>query len=241
MSPKPSDDYRPQELPEGNDTQSLSCPVGEAHCVYIDELEELRSHNDKLLELVRTDTLTGIYNYRHFSQALEHEMERSRRSGLPTALILVDLDHFKKVNDTWGHEIGNAALVQTANLMRTAVRKLDIPCRYGGEEFIIILPSTDLLISIQVAERLRKLIVSTPLPIPDGEIHLTASLGVDVFTGEQKDSPEDFFNRVDALLYRAKNEGRNRVCHAVSDLGEAEAQVTREEKDALFALFGNDE
>ncbi len=241
MSPKPPDDDRSLELPEGNDNQSLRCPVGEDHCVYIDELVELRLLNDKLLELVRTDTLTGIYNYRHFRRSLEHEMERSRRSGQPTALILVDLDHFKNVNDTWGHEIGNDALVQTANLMRTAVRKLDIPCRYGGEEFIIILPSTDLLISIQVAERLRNLIASTPLPVPGGEIRLTASLGVDVFTAEQGDSPEDFVKRADALLYRAKNEGRNRVCHAVSDLGEAEAQVTREEKDALFGLFGNDE
>jgi len=218
--------------------QRPDCPVGERQCVILDELISLRQTNAQLSALVRTDSLTGIYNYRFFIQSLEQEMERTRRSGQSTALILIDLDHFKKVNDTWGHDIGNNALVHTAQLMRQAVRRLDIPCRYGGEEFVIILPSTDLLTAIQVAERLRELIANTPLAAPHGEIKLTASLGVDVYDGGE-DQPEKFVKRVDQQMYAAKREGRNRVCHAVSPGMESAGNVSCDEKDALFQLFGD--
>lgn len=228
-----------EQAPTTADNQRPDCPVGEYRCAVIDELVTLRTTNAQLSELVRTDTLTGIYNYRFFIQSLEQEMERTRRSTQSTALILIDLDHFKRVNDTWGHEVGNEALVQTAQLMRRAVRKLDIPCRYGGEEFVIILPSTDLLTATQVAERLRELIATTPLAVSQGELKLTASLGVDVYQGGEE-QPEDFVKRADHQMYAAKQEGRNRVCHAVSDRMESAGNVSSEEKNALFGLFGGD-
>jgi len=214
------------------------CSVGEVDCPVIDEVLELRSDNEELRKLVRTDTLTGLFNFRHFNGALEQEMERSRRNLLPTGLIFIDLDFFKKVNDTWGHEVGNVALVQTAELMFAFTRKIDIPCRYGGEEFAIILPSTDLATSIQVAERLREAIETKALINGEHSIKLTASLGVDIYKGYEGESPQEFIKRADSYLYQAKDEGRNRVCAAHYESTETLTQVSHEEKDALFGLFG---
>ncbi len=221
------------------------CPVGESQCNIIEELSNLRSEVAALTEQVHTDTLTGISNFRHFRQILEQEMERTRRTQQATALIMVDLDFFKKINDTWGHEVGNQALIQTAKLLTQATRKLDTPCRYGGEEFSVILPSTELITAIQVAERLRELLESTPLIVEDQHLTLTASLGVDTYRSlpheSIPESPEDFIKRTDEQLYRAKHEGRNRVCHGTTPIAEKDANVSAEEKDALFGLFGNDD
>lgn len=217
--------------------QTSICPVGESSCVIIDEVLSLRTENRKLSKLVRTDTLTGLYNFHHFSKSLEQEMERSRRTLLPTGLVFVDLDFFKKVNDTWGHEVGNLALIQTAELIRRLVRKIDIPCRYGGEEFAIILPATDLNTSAQVAERLRLAIEEKPLINGEHTIQLTASLGVDIFKGHEGDTAQMFIKRADSFLYQAKNEGRNRVCIASYERKEPLSQVSHEEKDLLFGLF----
>ena len=218
----------------------IVCPVGEETCEYLDEVKALRQANCELSELVRTDTLTGIHNFRFFIQSLELELERTRRSGQPTTLIMVDLDHFKQVNDNWGHEFGNTALIQTAAAIRRAVRKLDIPCRYGGEEFAIILPSTDVFVGAQVAERIRKIIESTPLEAGDQIVNLTASFGVDEFSSTQNDSPQAFVKRADKYLYQAKEGGRNRVCHAVSERVDTDLNVSAEEKDALFGRFDED-
>ena len=219
------------------DTPCLQCPVGESDCEFLQELSELRRRNRELSELVRTDTLTGVFNFRFFMQALEQEMERTRRSGISTCLIMLDLDHFKRVNDTWGHEVGNDALQQAADAIRRAVRRLDIPCRYGGEEFAVILPSTALLVGVQVAERLRRIIAERPLLCGGQPIDISASLGVEAFHAGQQDSAEAFVKRTDELLYRAKQAGRNRVCHATASGLDTAASVSREEKDALFGLF----
>ena len=227
------------EDPQTKNQTAPTCPVGERQCDVIDELMALRSENQSLSELVRTDTLTGLSNFRHFMQCLEQEMERSRRTLLPTGLIYIDLDFFKKVNDTWGHEVGNLALQQTASLMQACVRRIDIPCRYGGEEFAVILPSTDLMTSVQVAERIRESIENTPLAIEQQQLKLTASLGVDIYKGIGEEAPQSFIQRADSCLYRAKQEGRNQVCHADYDSQTTKSQVSHEEKDALFGLFGN--
>ena len=215
-----------------------NCPVGEDSCNVIDELIALRREVAELTEQVHTDTLTGLNNYRHFTKALDTEMERTQRTGQATALVIVDLDYFKKVNDTWGHEVGNQALIQTAQLLRQATRKLDVPCRYGGEEFVIILPSTDLLTGTQVAERLRALIEASPLKVGEESITLTASLGIDVYIAGRQEKQEDFIKRVDALLYQAKETGRNRVCSGKREDIQSETHVSADEKDALFGLFG---
>ncbi len=220
--------------PEENQSPP-ACPVGEKECSVVDELVDIRQSLDELSELVRTDQLTGLANYRYFCQALEQEMERTQRSGQPTSLIMLDIDHFKKVNDQWGHEVGNQALVHIAQLMLQTVRRLDIPCRYGGEEFAVILPNTELAAGIPVAERLRRTIAKTPLLVAEKKLELTASLGIGSYLLGEQVSLDELVQRADQYLYQAKEEGRNCVRHA--DLPKVEV-VSREEKDALFKLFG---
>ena len=212
------------------------CPVGETDCGIIGEVAELRQKLEELSTLVRTDTLTGIANYRYFLQALEQEIERTRRSGQPTSLIMLDIDFFKKVNDRWGHEVGNQALVHLSRLLQKIVRKLDIPCRYGGEEFAIILPDTNLSACLPVAERIRQEIEMSPLDISGQPLFLTASLGVITYGDKQETTAEGLIKQADRYLYQAKESGRNRVCHAeLPDVG----IVSKEEKQVLSELFGS--
>lgn len=210
------------------------CPVGEPECPLIEELLDQRQTSCELEQLVHTDTLTGLFNYRHFATALEQELERTRRTGQPTCMILMDLDHFKQVNDTWGHEAGNQVLRSTAELIKQALRKIDIPCRYGGEEFAVILPGTHLPLAVNVANRLREAIMLTPVDIGDEVIEYTASMGVDTYIMGDAVSAEDFVKQVDEQLYRAKQDGRNRVCHRPFDYIRPETEVSPEEKRALF-------
>ena len=214
------------------------CPVKEESCEVISELVGLREKVSLLAELVHTDTLTGLSNFRYCIQALEQEMERTRRTGHATGLIMMDLDFFKKVNDDWGHDVGNKALVLAAQLIRAAIRKMDAPCRYGGEEFAIILPSTDKGQTIHVAERIREMVASTPLVFDEKEITLTASFGVDVFTVTQSGGAEEMIKRADSYLYEAKEKGRNRVCYAPDIEKEDISSVNQDEKDALYGMFG---
>lgn len=219
-----------------------ACPHCKQPVPAIDELcsrmDDLKNEINKLDEQVITDALTGLFNFRYIHQALDQEFERTLRTGQDTTLILLDLDHFKQVNDQWGHDIGNRALQQTAALINSTTRKLDIPCRYGGEEFLIILPSTDLKTGSQVAERLRTQIESTPLVIGDSTISLTASAGVDSFTPTSGFTPDVLIKRADSWLYKAKADGRNRVCSGELPQ-KPTTTVSSEEKAALFSGFGN--
>ena len=186
----------------------------EQYGLLLAELEKLKTDYQKLSELVHTDSLTGLYNYRHFITAIEQEMERCQRSGQSMVLIMLDYDRFKEVNDNWGHNNGNRALILLASCLHNTLRKFDTACRYGGEEFAIILPNTNLMTGVRVAERLRRTIASTPLIIDDHQsITLTISLGVAAYKEGQKETAEQLVKLADAQLYRAKKEGRNRVCH----------------------------
>jgi diguanylate cyclase (GGDEF)-like protein len=219
-----------------NSSENLICLSEDSDCKFINELIYLRREVSLLKNLVRTDALTGLYNFRFFNEAIALEVERARRGAQPLAMILLDIDHFKKFNDEWGHDLGNQALVHVANLIKIAVRKLDYGCRFGGEEFIILLPNTDLCQAVPVAERLREMIATTPL-ILNGEssICLTASFGVDQLSMCISDNSEQFIRRVDTWLYQAKRNGRNRLSHPdLIERVQIEA-VTLEEKDALFA------
>ncbi|MES2676472.1 MAG: GGDEF domain-containing protein [Pseudomonadota bacterium] len=218
-----------------NSSENLICVGEDENCKFIHELLYLRREVSSLQDLVRTDALTGLYNFRFFNETIALEMERARRAAQPLAMILLDIDHFKKFNDEWGHELGNQALIHVANLIKIAVRKLDYGCRFGGEEFIILLPNTDLCQAVPVAERLREMIATMPLILNDqSSAYLTASFGVDQFSMYMSDSCEQFVQKVDAWLYQAKRNGRNRISHPdLIERAKIEA-VTLEEKDALF-------
>jgi len=216
-----------------------SCPLTDTPCQFLQELQSLRQEVDLLKEQVRTDALTGLYNFRFFSDTLPLEMERARRSFQPLSLIILDIDHFKGFNDRWGHELGNRALSHIARLIGLTIRKLDFACRFGGEEFVILLPNTDLRQALNVAERLREIVAVTPLVNEQDVIPITTSLGVDEFRGTHGDSPEGFLERVDVWLYQAKHAGRNCVKGPVIKSGDVNTTVTVEEKDALFGAVGS--
>jgi len=223
-----------------DDPQNPVCPVGEQGCPWPDEVQNLRVRVDRLEELVTHDPLTNLYNVRHLQETLPVVLERTRRSMRPAALIMIDLDHFKQINDTWGHQVGDLALKQTAKILCHQVRIVDTVYRYGGEEFMIILPDTGLRPAIRIAERIRAEIEEKPVQHEGGEFHMTASMGVDVHMPKDERGPEALIESVDRLLYEAKESGRNRVCYR--DIGEVEQDVgiTVDEKKALHGLFGDD-
>lgn len=222
-----------------SDPLITTCSDGST-CRFSSEITSLHQEVSRLSELVSSDPLTQLFNYRHFIQALEQEIERSQRTLQPTSLIMVDVDHFKKVNDEWGHEKGNQALKLIANCIIQNIRKLDIACRYGGEEFAIILPSSDLITSARVAERIRASIEETPLIIsaenePLQQLNLTASAGLSLYDGHNVPNTSTIVEAADEQLYLAKKQGRNRVCFAPQE--EVLQQVSLEEKQALATLF----
>lgn len=218
-------------------SESVVCSNSDNSCHYLNEIMALRREVNFLTDQVRTDALTGLYNFRFFSDTIVVEMERTRRGVQPLAMILLDVDHFKNFNDQWGHELGNQALIHVANLIKIAVRKLDYSCRFGGEEFVILLPNTDLCQAIHVAERLRETIAHTELIVDKStSTNITASFGVDLFSSYMSDTTEGFIQRVDAWLYQAKHQGRNRVAHPDVAVVTRYESVTVEEKNALFAL-----
>jgi diguanylate cyclase (GGDEF)-like protein len=225
----------------GKNAPDLNCPRGDSVCHFLGEIVELRKTVDSLTEMVRTDALTGLFNFRFFTETIALEMERTRRGTQPLSMILLDIDHFKKFNDQWGHELGNHALVHIAKLIKVAVRKLDYPCRFGGEEFVILLPNTDLRQAVNVADRLCEMIATTPLEVAGQyPITITASLGVDQFASSNSETSEVFIHRVDSWLYKAKHNGRNQVARPELVTALHNESVSMEEKDALFNLLSDD-
>jgi diguanylate cyclase (GGDEF)-like protein len=223
-------------MSEPNDSPP-ACPVGESSCEWLDEVQNLRTQIDELSELVSTDALTGLFNFRHFKTILRAEMDRSKRSGIPTSLVMVDIDHFKSVNDEYGHEAGNLALKHLAEILRNEVRTTDIVCRYGGEEFAMVFPETHLNLAVKVADRIRELIANSPISLEEGEINLTASMGASVYMKTSVLDFEDFVDSVDKYLYEAKQSGRNCICHI--DYAELRT-VTEVGADERAMLFNND-
>jgi len=175
-------------------------------------LENATLHK-RMEELTITDELTGIYNYRYFAQKLKEEQRRAARYNLPLSMIMLDIDWFKKFNDTYGHEVGNIVLKGITTVVKKCIRDVDIFARYGGEEFVIILPQTPNDEVTKIGERIRKSIESTTFGGGDGipELKVTVSVGVSSFPENGKPNDE-LLSVVDQALYRAKGSGKNRVC-----------------------------
>jgi len=175
-------------------------------------LETTKADNARLEALALTDPLTQVLNRRALTLRLTAELDRARRYSSVVTLLMVDLDHFKRINDTHGHLVGDEALREVAAMLRHAVRSVDVVARYGGEEFVVVLPETGEEGSIVFAERLRELIASHQFHVAGRPpLSLTVSIGVATFPAPRVESVEDLFARADAALYRAKADGRDTV------------------------------
>jgi len=170
----------------------------------------LRDTVAQSMELAVTDQLTGLNNRRYMMGQLDALIERSSAGGDPVSLLMLDIDHFKRVNDTWGHTLGDEVLREVAVRLASSVRAVDIPCRYGGEEFVVVMPATRLTDAARIAERIRSAISAEPFAVGSREVPVTVSLGVSASDGVE-DRPESLIRRADEALYEAKAAGRNQV------------------------------
>lgn len=158
------------------------------------------------------DTLTNLFNRRHFEERLSAETQKAFESRSNLSVIMVDIDHFKKVNDTFGHDGGDKILREIASLLKNSVRQHDTVARYGGEEFVLLLPGVSLDSTNMVAERIRRLVENTLFDMGPTQIHVTISLGISNFPIHRVKSKEELVKMADLALYEAKKEGRNRIC-----------------------------
>jgi diguanylate cyclase (GGDEF)-like protein len=175
---------------------------------------DLLRQNNALSEISARDSLTGLYNRWYVMEKIDSEMNRSVRHGSPVSLIMLDIDHFKKVNDSFGHSAGDRVLRSVGQVLRDSCRVYDVPGRYGGEEFCVILPETKVGNTTVVAERIRERLAASRFEVGADSVVVTASMGiagVDAIEGEGAVSPSTLIDRADLALYSAKHLGRNRV------------------------------
>lgn len=171
--------------------------------------ESLSARSETLEHAALTDALTGMQNRRYFDDALREYLGEFKRIEKPVGLMILDLDHFKAVNDTHGHDVGDEVLRAVATCLREFTRYHDVAARLGGEEFAIVAPNMDQELLIKLAERIRKAISS--LNITSGNVRLRVTTSVGLAVWDRKESAEEFFRRADRMLYQAKKLGRNRV------------------------------
>jgi diguanylate cyclase (GGDEF)-like protein len=185
-------------------------PVGTV--ITLRDITEKTELLTRLQQLATVDDLTGAFNRRHFMDRGSIEIDRARRHEKPCSVIILDLDHFKAVNDSYGHQVGDTALEHSAALCMNTLRPSDLFGRYGGEEFAVLLPETEPDAAERLAERMRETLAGTALSLGELEITVTASFGVaGADTVGPMDTLDALLGRADAALYRAKEEGRNRV------------------------------
>ena len=182
----------------------------------VTDITELHQLQEELQRQTRTDSLTGIANRRSFFEHAEREFARSRRHDSPLSLIAIDIDHFKKINDNYGHPVGDRVLRDFAECAQHILREVDICARTGGEEFCILLPDTGLPDALAIAERIR-VATAACRPCPDHpDLTITASFGIAELEARTP-SFDALFSRADHAMYIAKQQGRNRCCHQHTD------------------------
>jgi len=177
----------------------------------VDLQKELLETNRRLELLSITDGLTRLHNHRHFQDELTRAFEESARYERPLSLVMIDIDFFKKINDTYGHAVGDEVLKAVSKLFRESIRTTDLAARYGGEEFAVMMPETDLGDAMKFAEKIRSLIEASPIPTPGGPVSATVSLGVASVPHARIHAPQELVVAADKALYRAKKNGRNQV------------------------------
>lgn len=178
--------------------------------------DALKSNYQESVSMAITDGLTGLYNRHYLDTHLKNLAESSLKNKKQLSLVIMDMDHFKSVNDTYGHDVGDQVLIHLAKVMVNCFRSADLSARYGGEEFVVLMPETDFQSAYEAAERMRKSVETTPFPVNHvvGQLSKTISIGVSNLNLDD-DTPEALLKRADKALYVAKNSGRNRVCPKV--------------------------
>src|SRR5271170_3048815 len=174
--------------------------------------ERLRDNVQMSIEMAITDALTGLFNRRYMESHLGTLIEQATARGKPLATLVIDIDYFKSINDSHGHDAGDDVLRDFALRIKRSIRGIDLACRYGGEEFVVVMPETDMTVAAMVAERLRRRIAAEPFAIAQGSRHVavTISIGIAGLRGKD-DTAANLLKRADQALYRAKRDGRNRV------------------------------
>ena len=185
--------------------------LGLAMNIFNDMVERLRANRDELRRISVTDSLTGLYNKKRIMEALDLQFGRYRRSKSEFSLLMVDVDHFKRINDQRGHLAGDVALQRIGQILHSLLRSTDVAGRYGGEEFLIILEQTGAQQALDTAERIRSISEQSELVFGEERIYFTLSIGVATMVDGQEETPDSLIQRADRGLYRAKNSGRNQV------------------------------
>jgi len=173
--------------------------------------ERLRDNVQLSIELAITDPLTGLYNRRYMETHMGTLVDQAIARGKPLSVLIVDIDYFKSINDTHGHDAGDDVLQDFAIRLRKSIRGIDLACRYGGEEFVVVMPETDMAVATMVAERLRRRIASEPFPIQMGARTVDVTISIGIAALGPNDNAAAVIKRADQALYRAKRDGRNRV------------------------------
>ncbi len=174
--------------------------------------DALKSNYQQTISLAITDGLTGLYNRHYLNAHLDNLVRQALINNKPLSLVMIDMDHFKAVNDTYGHDIGDQVLKQMTDIIIKTIRSADLAARFGGEEFVVLMPETDSKQATDAAERIRKIMEETPIKVPHeiGQISKTVSIGV-AFLNEMGDTGQGLLKRADEALYKAKHGGRNKV------------------------------
>ncbi len=183
--------------------------------------DELRRKNRQLSELAQLDSLTGIANRHCFFESLERELGRAQRQGSPLTLGMIDIDHFKRVNDDCGHLCGDQALVRTAELLKGGLRNYDLLGRYGGEEFAAVFVDSGVDVAMMIAERCRRRVAESPFALDGRELNITVSIGLAFASEPVPGMSTELISRADEALYMAKHRGRNQVVLAPQDFSYA--------------------
>src|SRR5713226_8338746 len=173
--------------------------------------ERLRDNVQMSIEMAITDALTGLYNRRYMETHVGTLVEQAAARGKPLTVLVLDIDYFKSINDTHGHDAGDDVLREFALRIRRSIRGIDLACRYGGEEFVVVMPETDLAVATMVAERLRRRVAGEPFAIQQGSRGIEVTISIGIAALAPGDNPASVLKRADQALYRAKRDGRNRV------------------------------
>jgi diguanylate cyclase (GGDEF)-like protein len=170
-------------------------------------------HQEELKVLASTDSMTKLYNRRYFSNISEHILDLAKRDNTDTSVIMLDIDKFKIVNDTYGHKVGDEVIISLAQKLQELSRKSDIVCRFGGEEFVILLPETAINGALTISEKIKSEIENTVIPLAnEKELKFTVSIGVSQVNNKEDMNIETPIYRADKALYQAKENGRNTIC-----------------------------